>query len=69
MTYREQLDAGAKALREFEMGDRIKGDWSSLPKSQTRKWWAKAAVVLNAAGINPPNLSASEVHTNMARGG
>lgn len=51
MTRDEQLDAGAKALREYEMEGKITRDWADIPKAQKRKWWAKSAIVLAAAGL------------------
>jgi hypothetical protein len=45
----QKLDAGAKALREFEMAGKITRDWADIPKAQKRKWWAKAQIVLDAA--------------------
>lgn len=57
MSYADQLDAGAKALRELDMAGRITLDWSKVPKSQKRKWFAKAAAVLSAAGVHPADRS------------
>lgn len=51
MTKDEQLDAGAKALREFEMAGKITRPWADIPKAQKRKWWAKSQIVLSAAGV------------------
>lgn len=47
----EAIDAGAKALREHDMAGRITVEWERLPTSQKRKWWKKATVVLDAAGL------------------
>lgn len=44
-----RLDAGAKALREFEMSGKITRNWDDIPNAQKRKWWAKAQIVLDAA--------------------
>ncbi len=46
-----RLDAGAKALRKFEMEGRCYVEWEDVTNSQKRKWWAKASVVLEAADL------------------
>lgn len=44
-----EIDAGGKALREFQMSDRFTVKWEKLPNSQKRKWLFAAAKVLEAA--------------------
>lgn len=49
-----RLDAGAKALREYEMAGKITREWADIPNPQKRKWWAKAQIVLDAAAKAQP---------------
>ena len=45
----QQIDAGAKALRELQMKGRITRAWEKLPKSDKKKWILAAKTVLEAA--------------------
>jgi hypothetical protein len=45
----QEIDAGAKALRERQMAGRITQPWHVLPNSAKRKWRDHASVVLCAA--------------------
>lgn len=54
MSEAERLDAAAKALREYEMAGKITREWADIPKSQKRKWWAKAKIALDAAAAYHP---------------
>ena len=45
----EQIEAGAKALRERMQSGRITRPWNALPNSDKLKWRDHAAVVLTAA--------------------
>jgi hypothetical protein len=45
----DEIDAGAKALRERMMGGKITRSWDRLPNSDKRKWREHAATVLAAA--------------------
>jgi hypothetical protein len=45
----DEIDAGARALRERMQAGRITRPWAELPKWDKRKWRAHAAVVLCAA--------------------
>ena len=47
----EQIDAGAKALREHDMKGRITRPWDQVPKSDKKKWREKASVVLWAVRV------------------
>ena len=44
----EMIDAGAKALREFEQAGKRLNPWPLVPKAQKRKWYEKVEVVLRA---------------------
>lgn len=45
----EEIDAGAKALRERQQSGKRLNVWETLPNSAKRKWWDHAACVLTAA--------------------
>lgn len=49
MTTAKQLDAGADALRKFEMAGRILRQWEDISAAQKRSWREKANAVLEAA--------------------
>jgi hypothetical protein len=44
-----QIERGAKALREHQMAGRITLSWANVPRSQKKKWLEAAAVVIDAA--------------------
>lgn len=46
---KQQIDAGAKALREKQMAGRITRPWGELPNSDKKKWLSQAECVLLAA--------------------
>lgn len=48
-----QIEAGGKALRQYDMAARITRPWEELPHSQKKKWRIKAIVVLQAAALAP----------------
>lgn len=45
----EQIEAAAKALREYQMQGRITVEWDRVPKGQRKKWIDLASVAINAA--------------------
>jgi hypothetical protein len=45
----QQIDAGAKALREKQQAGKRLNEWSSLPNSTKKKWRDHASAVLSAA--------------------
>jgi hypothetical protein len=44
-----EIDAGAQALRDRQIGGRVLTPWQKLPKATKRKWRDHAAAVLTAA--------------------
>ncbi len=45
----DEIDRGAKALRERQMAGRITRPWDTVPKSEQKKWREHAEAVLRAA--------------------
>jgi hypothetical protein len=45
----DQIDAGAKALRELQQAGKRLNEWSTLPNSTKKKWREYSSVVLKAA--------------------
>lgn len=46
---KDEIEAGAQALRERQQAGRITREWSKLPKSEKLKWQLHAETVLRAA--------------------
>ena len=45
----QEIDRGAKALRQEEQGGKLLREWDGLRPSEKRKWINKAKIVLRAA--------------------
>ena len=56
----EEIEAGARALRDRQMVGRITRSWQSLPRSDKRKWRDHAACVLTAAYTAKQIMEAAE---------
>jgi len=48
---REQIEAGARALRERQTGGKVTRPWDKLPNGDKKKWIDHAVCVLAVASL------------------